>query len=57
MDDTDREHLAANIVAHASDDVSDAVQQRVVEYWSNVDTELGVQLAAGLGREVRLLRD
>jgi len=33
MDDTDREHLAANIIGHASQDVSDDVQRRVIGYW------------------------
>ncbi len=49
MDETDREHLAANIVGHASDDVTDAVQRRVVEYWSGVDPDLGSKVAEGLG--------
>jgi catalase len=49
MNDTDRDHLVGNIVAHASDNVTDGVQRRVVEYWSNVDPELGARVAAGLG--------
>jgi len=31
----------SNIVAHASDGVSDDIQRRVVAYWSDVDPELG----------------
>jgi catalase len=54
MDARDREHLAANIVAHASDGVSEPVQDRVVEYWSSVDPQLGAEVAAGLGRAVLL---
>jgi catalase len=50
MDATDREHLAANIVAHASDGVSHDVQARVVAYWASVDAELGASVAGGLGR-------
>jgi catalase len=50
MSDTDREHLATNIVAHASDGVSPQIQQRVVAYWTNVDARLGAQISAGLGR-------
>jgi catalase len=50
MDDTDREHLESNIVAHAGDGVSDDVQQRVVAYWTNVDPDLGAGVASGLGR-------
>jgi catalase len=50
MSDTDREHLATNIIAHAGDGVSPEMQQRVVGYWTNVDAQLGAQVAAGLGR-------
>ena len=49
MNDTDREHLVTNIVGHASDDVSDETQLRVIAYWTNVDPQLGAQVAAGLG--------
>ena len=49
MDDTDRQHLATNIIAHASDGVSPAVQERVIGYWTNVDPQLGAAIAAGLG--------
>jgi catalase len=48
MSDTDREHLVTNIVAHASANVSDAVQQRVIGYWTAVDGDLGARVAAGL---------
>jgi catalase len=48
MTDTDREHLAANIVAHASDHVSRDVQLRVIAYWTSVDAQLGARVAAGL---------
>jgi catalase len=50
MNDTDREHLASNIVGHASNDVSDDVQRRVVAYWASVDANLGARVAAGLGK-------
>jgi catalase len=49
MNDTDRDHLVTNIVGHASAGVSDDVQRRVVEYWTNVDPQLGARVAAGLG--------
>jgi catalase len=49
MNDTDRDHLVTNIVGHASDEVSDEVQLRGIAYWANVDPQLGVQVAAGLG--------
>ena len=56
MTPTDREHLVTNIVAHASEGVTPEVQGRVVEYWTQVDAELGARVASGLAeqREVRL---
>jgi catalase len=49
MTDTDREHLATNIIAHASAGVADDTQRRVIEYWTNVDPQLGTRIATGLG--------
>jgi catalase len=49
MSDTDREHLVANIVGHASDDVGEQMQLRVIAYWTKVDPQLGARVAAGLG--------
>ncbi|MHB1785906.1 MAG: catalase, partial [Acidimicrobiales bacterium] len=37
----ERDNMADNIVGHASQDVSPTVQARVVEYWHQVDGELG----------------
>jgi catalase len=48
MEDTDREHLANNIIAHASNRVSGAVQDRVIQYWTNVDPDLGKTVANAL---------
>ncbi|MCW3065861.1 MAG: catalase [Solirubrobacterales bacterium] len=50
MDDADREHLATNIVAHASDGVTVVVQERVIAYWTKVDPDLGALVASGLDR-------
>lgn len=50
MTDADREHLTTNIVGHASQGVSDAMQLRVIAYWASVDAQLGARVAAGLGR-------
>jgi catalase len=50
MSEIDREHLASNIVGHASNGVTDRVQRRVIDYWTNVDTDLGARVAAGLGK-------
>ncbi len=49
MSDTDRDHLVGNIVGHASQDVQPEVQRRVVEYWRDVDPDLGARVAKGLG--------
>jgi catalase len=51
MDDGDRDHLVENVVGHASAGVTPAIQDRVVEYWTNVDGELGARVAAGLNRD------
>lgn len=44
------DHLVDNIVGHASKGVSGAMQDRVVEYWSRVQGDLGDRVASGLGR-------
>jgi len=49
MDATDREHLAENIIGHASDGVTPEMQIRVVDYWTQVDPALGARIADGLG--------
>ena len=51
--DRPRRTSSTNIVGHASDGVSADVQARVIDYWTNVDAELGARVAAGLGREMR----
>jgi catalase len=50
MGETDRDHLVSNIVAHASNEVTEQIQWRVIAYWSNVDAQIGSRVAAGLGR-------
>jgi catalase len=49
LSEADREHLANNIVAHATNSVSADVQHRVIEYWTNVDPNLGNTIAEALG--------
>jgi catalase len=48
LSETDRDHLVSNIVGHATTKVSPEIQRRVVQYWTNVDTDLGARVAAGL---------
>lgn len=45
---TDREHLVSNIVAHMSERVERAVQERALNLWRQVDSELGERVASGL---------
>lgn len=50
MSDEDRDHLAANILGHATDaDVQPEMKPRIVQYWTNVDSDVGAAVAAGLG--------
>jgi catalase len=51
LSDTDRDHLVSNIVGHATNAVSPAVQERVIEYWTNVHPDLGSRVAAGIKGE------
>jgi catalase len=50
MDDAQRDRLVSNVVGHLRDGVSGPVLQRAVDYWRNVDKELGDRVAAGVGR-------
>ncbi len=48
LDDAARDRLVANIVGHLSDDVSPPVLARAIEYWRNVDKDLGDKIAEGM---------
>jgi catalase len=48
LSDTDVEHLASNIIGHATNAVTPEVQKRVIEYWTNVDSDLGAKVAQGI---------
>ncbi|WP_131735629.1 catalase [Actinomadura roseirufa] len=50
LSDTDRDHMVSNIVGHASAaEVTADTKKRVVEYWRNVQKDLGDRVAKGLG--------
>ncbi len=50
MGDENRQALVDGIVGHASTpEMTDAMKERVVAYWANVDNDLGAKVAAGLG--------
>jgi catalase len=48
LDDGAKDRLVSNIVGHATNAVSGPVQERVIEYWTNVDSELGSRVAEGI---------
>jgi catalase len=50
LSESDRDHLVTNIVGHLSDGVTPAVLSRAIDYWTNVDPQLGARVAAGVGR-------
>ncbi len=49
MGEAEREELVANVVGHAAG-VSAEVEDRIVHYWTQVDSVLGARVAAGLQR-------
>ncbi len=48
MSDQDRTNLAANIVGHVRNGVVPEMFDRIVEYWSNVDPNLGADVSKGI---------
>ena len=50
MDDAARARLIGNITGHVSQDVSAPMQQRVFDYWRNVDKNVGDAVAANFGK-------
>ncbi|MBA2410326.1 MAG: catalase [Gammaproteobacteria bacterium] len=49
LDDAARARLVSNIVGHLKDGVSPPVLARAIEYWRNVDKNLGDRIAEGVG--------
>ena len=52
LDDDERDRLISNIAGHLADGVSDKVLARAIEYWKNVDDELGGQVEQAVGATV-----
>ncbi len=48
MSGTDVDHLAENIIGHATNAVTSEIQRRVVDYWTKVDANLGARVADGI---------
>ncbi|MGH3412972.1 MAG: catalase [Marmoricola sp.] len=50
LDDAARERLVDNVAGHLADGVSQPVLERSLEYWRNVDKELGDKIAGKFGK-------
>jgi len=48
MDDAARERLVNNVVGHLSDGVSKPVLARALDYWRNIDADVGERIAKGV---------
>jgi len=48
MDDAQRDRLVSNVVGHLKSGVSGPVLERALEYWSNIDEEIGDRIAKGV---------
>jgi catalase len=48
LDDDARDRLVSNIVGHLLNGVTEPVLQRAVQYWRNVDKNLGDKVEAGV---------
>lgn len=48
MNDAQRDRLVSNVVGHLKSGVSEPVLQRAVEYWRNIDKEVGDRIAKGV---------
>jgi len=47
----DKDHLVSNIIEHMSRGVERTIQERTLKLWYQVDNELGMRIAQGLGLE------
>ncbi len=50
MDDAARARLVSNVVGHLSAGVSEPVLGRALEYWRNIDQDVGDRIARGMGK-------
>jgi catalase len=48
MDDEKRDLLVSNVVGHLKNGVSEPVLERALEYWRNIDKEVGDRIAKGV---------
>jgi catalase len=50
FNDAERERLIANATGHLSDGVSEPILVRALEYWRNVDANVGAEIAKSFGK-------
>lgn len=48
MDADERDRLVNNVVGHLSDGVTEPVLERALEYWRNIDADIGERIAQGV---------
>ena len=48
LSDDERAALAANAIGHLSNGVTTPIVERAIQYWTNVDADLGARIAAGV---------
>ena len=48
FDDAERERFVSNVAGHLSGGVSDKVLERALQYWRNVDADIGDRIAAAV---------
>ena len=48
LDDAARERLVNNVVGHLKDGVTPPVLERSLQYWRNIDQEIGDRIAKGM---------
>ncbi|WP_404312246.1 catalase [Agrococcus terreus] len=48
MDDAARDRLVANITGHVGGTRIPAIRERAIQYWKNIDEEIGARVEAGL---------
>jgi catalase len=48
MNDAERERLVSNVAGHLRNGVSEQVLERAVEYWKNIDKEIGDKIEAAV---------
>jgi catalase len=52
LDDDERDRLISNIAGHLADGVSEKVLARAIEYWRNIDEDLGGRVEQAVGAAV-----